>query len=102
MKKAMVFTYEEFEKLVWEVTYDTMGIAYDMYDGWFWTMRNFDTDEEYNEWLEEYGEEAEAESDDRYDDDEGFVYRMIGKKFNAVVDTVIVDVKGNAVAVIFE
>lgn len=102
MKKCMVFTYDEFVELVWEVTYDTMDIAYDMYDGWFWTFRSFETDEEYEEWLEIYGEEAETEIDDRYEDDEDFIYSMIGKKFNAVVDTIIVDVKSNAVAVIFE
>ena len=102
MNKAMIFTWSEFEELIWEVSYETIGIAYEMCDGWFWTVRNFDTDEEYDEWLEEYGEEAEEEIEELYDDEEGFIYRMIGKKFNKVVNIIIVDIKSDAIAVIFE
>ena len=100
MNKAIVFTYDEFEELVYDVTYGIVGINWDMYDGWFWTEMFFE-DEEWNEWLEEYGEETEAEINE-FPDDEDLVYHMIGKKFNATVKTVIVDVKGGEVAVIFE
>lgn len=102
MKKAMVFTYEEFEELVWEVTYNTVSIGCDMSNGWFWCVHEFSNEVEYEAWLENYGEEASEKLDDLYDDENDFVYRMIGKKFGAVVETIVVDVIGDAVAVIFE
>ena len=102
MNKAMVFTYEEFQKLVREVSYDTMDVELDMCNEWFWYVREFSNELEYNAWLEEYGEEAEVEADDRYNDEEEFICRMIGRKFDAVVRTVVTDVINDVVAVIFE
>ena len=102
MYKALTFAFNEFKELIKEVSYDTMDIDYDMYDSWYWTIKDFSNDLEYESWLEEYGKEAEAEIDYRYDDDDNFIYRMIGKKYGATVKTVVVDVKSYVVAVIFE
>ena len=112
--KVVSFTYNEFEKFIDEATYGTIDITWDNSDGWFWLIRNLNTDEEINEWLEEYGEEARKEVDSVFDnirngcdtdcdvDDDEFIYRMIGKKLNAIVKRVVVDVNSDIVVIIFE
>lgn len=100
MKKSMVFGFDEFDTLVAEVTYGVVGFSYDAYDGYHYTETM--NDGEWDEWLEEYGEEAENEVNNYYDDFEEFVRIMIGKKFDAVVEHIIVDYFKDMVAIIFE
>lgn len=103
MKKAIVFGYDEFENLVYDATYRTMGIYYNKIDEvWYFTEVSGDTDEWWNEWLEEFGEEVEEEVNSFGADDDGFVYAMIGKNLNIVVDEIIIDFFNERVAVIFE
>ena len=99
MKEAMVFSFDEFDTLVAEVTYGTVGFSYDAFDGYHYveTMN----DDEWDEWIEEYGEDAEKEVNDFYDNFEEFVYAMISKKFDAGVEHIIVDYFKDVVAVIF-
>lgn len=100
--RVVIFTYNEFEKFINEATYTIISIARNSYE-WFWLERNFSEDGEWEEWLEEYGEEAEKEYNSPYNDnDEAFIYRMIGKKLNAIVKKVVVDVNSDIVVVIFE
>ena len=47
-------------------------------------------------------EDEDFDEDDLYDDTYEFVCHMIGKKFDAVVKTVIADIDYDEVAVIFE
>lgn len=101
MNRAKVFTWKEFEELIEEITYGTMNVGYDISDGWFFTERYFDTDEEYNEWLKEYGEDVETEVNS-FENKEEFVYCMIDRKFDAVLQSIIVDIYADAVAVIFK
>ena len=103
MKKVMTFDYEEFENLVYEVTYRTMSIGYDEFDSvWYFVEVSGYTDELREEWLEEFGKDALEEVISFNGDDDRFVYAMIGKKFNAVVNEVIIDFCSGRVAVIFE
>lgn len=103
MKKAMVFSYEEFDNIVYEATYRTMGIYYNkLNEVWCFTEVTEDSDEWWDEWLEEFGKDVEEEVNSFGADDDGFVYAMIGKRFDAVVDEVIIDFFNERVAVIFE
>lgn len=102
MKKTMVFTYDEFEFLIDEVTYGLVEIYYDAFDNiWCWSEAIID---DWNEWLKEYGEETEDEvnSFGNIIDDDGFVYAMLGKRFDAVVEEIIIDLYRERVAVIFK
>ena len=100
MKKSMVFSFDEFDALVAEVTYGVVGFSYDAYDGSHYVQTI--NDDEWDEWEEEYGEEAGREVDRFWEEWDEFVIAMIGKKFEAVVDEVISDFFNERVAVIFE
>lgn len=114
MKKAMVFNLEEFEELVMNACHDVVSIIYYDLDGWFFAETNFASDDAYFEWEQILDDEAMADLmgagwfNDIIDDEEtsfdvqDFAYSMIGKRFNAVVESVIVDTDNGAVAVIFE
>ena len=104
MKKAMVFNWEEFEELVWEVSLNTMSLIDDYDDGWSFGIRNFE-DYEWDEWINKYGEDAEDKLDGLGGDDDRFIYRMIGNKFGMVVADIVGQVgkyKDTKFAVIFE
>ena len=100
MKNAMAFSFNEFDALVAEVTYGVVGFSYDDRDGFHYieTMN----DDEWDEWLEEYGEEAEEEVNNYYDNFELFVGAMISKKFDEIVIDIIVDYFKDTVVVLFE
>ena len=100
MKKCMVFSFDEFDTLVAEVTYGVVGFSYDAFDGYHYVMTM--NDDEWDEWEEEFGKEAGKEVDNFWDEWDEFVVVMIGKKFNMVVENIIVDYFKDAVAVIFE
>ena len=100
MDEAMVFTLEEFEEFIYEVTYDTIGVCYDVFDGFSFVEVNM-TDEQWDDWLKWYGVDVEKEINS-FEDDYEFVYTMLGKRFNAVVKNIVCDIQGNAVALIFE
>ena len=100
MEKAMVFTCYEFEKLIGEITYETVSIWEDPFDGWGFTETNM-TDKEWDEWVYKFGEAIEEEVDS-FEDVYEFVYAMIDKKFNAKVQSIILDSHMDAVAVIFK
>lgn len=100
MKKSMVFSFDEFDSLVAEVTYGVVGFSYDAFDGYHYVMTM--NDNEWDEWEEEYGEEAKNDVDRFWDNNDEFVIAMIGKKFDAVVEHIIVDYFKDMVAVIFE
>lgn len=114
MKKAMVFNLEEFEELIMNVCYDVVGVIFYDLDGWFFTETIFADEDAYFNWEETIDEEAKEDLmeagwfGDIADDEESsfdardFAYSMIGKRFNAVVESVIVDTNNGAVAVIFE
>lgn len=114
MKKAMVFNLEEFEELIMNVCYDVVSVIFYDLDGWFFTETQFANDDTYFEWEQTLDEEAMADLmeagwfNDIVDDKEtsfdvqDFAYSMIGKRFNAVVENIIVDTDNGAVAVIFE
>lgn len=100
MERCMVFSFNKFDSLVSEVTYGVVGFSYDCHNGFHYIETI--NDDEWDEWLEEYGEEAKNEVNDNYDDFELFVGIMIGKKFNKVVLDIIVDYFKDTVVVIFE
>lgn len=100
MKKSMVFSFDEFDSLVAEVTYGVIGFSYDAFDGYHYVMTM--NDDDWEEWEEEFGEEAKNDVDRFWDDNNEFVIAMIGKKFDAVVEHIIVDYFKDMVAVIFE
>jgi hypothetical protein len=114
--RVVIFTWGEFKKLLGEITYGTVDIECENRE-WFFTEANImdETDlKMWKIWLEENGssiEEARAELNKRLDEDEGmlimadgeeFTYRMIGKKFNGIVKTMIADFSSDKVVVIFE
>ena len=100
MKKSMVFSFDEFDCLVAEVTYGVVGFSYDAFDGYHYIITM--NDDDWEEWEEEFGEEAKNDVDRFWDDNNEFVIAMIGKKFGAVVEHIIVDYFKDMVAVIFE
>jgi hypothetical protein len=100
MKKAMVFSFDEFDTLVVEVTYGVIGFSYDAFDGYHYVMTM--NDDDWEEWEEEFGEEAKNDVDRFWDDNNEFVVAMISKKFDAVVEHIIVDYFKDMVAVIFK
>ena len=100
MKKSMVFSFDEFDSLVAEVTYGVVGFSYDAFDGYHYIITM--NDDEWDEWEEEFGEEAKNDVDSFWDEWEEFVIAMIGKKFDAVVGNIIVDYFKDMVAVIFK
>lgn len=114
MKKAMVFNLEEFEELIMNVCYDVVSVIFYDLDGWFFTETIFADEDTYFEWEQTIDEEAKADLmeagwfNDIIDNEEinfnaqDFAYSMIGKRFNAVVESVIADINNGAVAVIFE
>lgn len=114
MKKAMVFNLEEFEELIMNACYDVVSIIYYDLDGWFFTETIFADEDAYFDWEETIDEEANADLmeagwfNDIVDGEEtsfnaqDFAYSMIGKRFNAIVENIIVDTDNGAVAVIFE
>lgn len=114
MKKAMVFNLEEFEELIMNVCYDVVSIIFYDLDGWFFTETIFANEDAYFDWEETIDEEAKADlmgagwfngiidGEETSFNAQDFAYSMIGKRFNAVVESVIVDADNDAVAVIFE
>lgn len=114
MKKAMVFNLEEFEELIMNVCYDVVSVIFYDLDGWFFTETIFADEDAYFNWEETIDEEAKADLmeagwfNDIIDDEEisfdaqDFAYSMISKRFDAVVENIIVDTDNGAVAVIFE
>lgn len=114
MKKAMVFNLEEFEELIMNVCYDVVSVIFYDLDGWFFTETIFASDDVYFEWEETLDEEAMkdlmeagwfndiADGEETSFNARDFSYSMIGKRFDAVVENIIVDTDNDAVAVIFE
>lgn len=100
MKKAIVFSFDKFDSLVAEVTYGVVGFSYDAFDGYHYIQTV--NDDEWDEWGEEYGEEAGKEVDSFWGEWDEFVVAMIGKKFDSVVEHIIVDYFKDMVAVIFK
>ena len=100
MKKSMVYSFDEFDSLVAEVTYGVVEFFYDSFDGYHYIQTV--NDDEWDEWEEEFGEEAGKEVDSFWGEWDEFVVAMIGKKFDAVVEHIIVDYFKDMVAVIFK
>lgn len=103
MNKSMVFSFDEFDILVAEVTYGTVGFSYDAFDG-FHYVETMD-DDEWDEFLEIHEKDLEEEMANYVCtewDEEELVYAMIGKKFDMVVKHIIVDYFEDMVAIIFE
>ena len=101
--RVVIFIYKEFEKFINEATYSIISITWDCSNGWFWLERDFSEDGEWEEWLEEYGEEAEKDYNSPYNDsEEAFIYRMVGKKLNGIVKTIVVDINSDKVVIVFE
>lgn len=112
--KVVSFTYKEFKELLEKITYGTIDIEYESNE-WFFIQAVIDDELELNEWklmLEEKKvsfKEVQAELGEMMDEDgfilpdgKTFAYRMIGKKLNAIVKEVVVDVSSDIVVVIFE
>lgn len=99
MKKSMVFTFDEFDTLVAEVTYGVVGFYYNTFDGYHYLITMND---EWEDWEKEFGEEAKNDVDNFWDKADEFVIAMIGKKYGEVVEHIIVDYFKDIVAVIFE
>lgn len=103
MKKAMIFNLYEFEELVSEVTYGVMGFYNTMNDGWYWMITM--NDDDWEEFADTYGKDAKKELDKfAFDELENgdFAYSMIGKRFDAIVEEIVIDFYNERVAVIFE
>lgn len=104
MSKTMTFTYEEFDSLVREVTYEL--VAFDYFDEYFenpyFAYIADDGDPNFwDEWVNTYGEEA-VEDVGCFFKEEELAYRMIGKKFNMIVKDVTFDSFVEKAMVIFE
>ena len=100
MEKAMVFTCDEFEELIYEITYETVGVWQDHYDGWGFAELDM-SDGKWDEWFNKFGEAVEEEVIS-FEDVYEFVYAMLDKKFGAKVQSIILDNHMDAVAVIFK
>lgn len=99
MKKAMVFTCDEFENLIYEITYETVGLWME-YNDWGLAELSIE-DEEYDKWLSKFGEEIE-EKVNSFEDVYELVYAMLDEKYNEKVDSIILDESMDTVAVIFK